>query len=204
MAGYWMQGSKTRRRRTRLVERSVWLTHARGWRSLSAALVLCALLLAGAIGGCSKAPSKQVQTPAPSQSPAQSAAQAQRLQAARNAATAVMADIEVCESTVKAAPTLDDLTRKATHARDSVQAFSRTEDAKLLPKATAALAQAAQDYYDSCAVWRADNAAAQASWNKKKTVPIETFQHPSRYEDMWVQGGLDLGKVRMALVDANP
>jgi hypothetical protein len=136
-----------------------------------------------------------------------SAADLQRLKEAKTAARAVLADVEACEKVVMVKqPSLDALSAASAHANASVQAFARTENARLIPAATAAIALAAKDYADCCAVWSADNAAAPILWKKAfmvgKTAPESSYRHPERYEALWVKGGLDLGKARLALRDA--
>jgi hypothetical protein len=155
-------------------------------------------------GGCSPGtpvPGLPRQAPKAEQSPAQ----LQRLRAAKAAAALVLADVEVCETAVIAGAPLDDLSKKTAHARDSVLAFSRTENGRLLPKTTAAIALAAKDYFDSCTVWRADEKAAPGLMIrglKAGKSSIDDYRHPDRYEALWVKGGIDLGKARTVLRDS--
>lgn len=166
---------------------------------LSLILGLCAVVLVGLTGGCSpKTPSRQGHAP----KSVQPAVPSQRLTEAKAAAASTLADVEVCESAVIAGASLADLSKKALHARDSVQAFSRSENGRLLPKVTAAIALAEQDYLDSCAVWRADENAARASKAKNPLVELDKLRHPNRYGDLWVKAGLDLGAARTALQEA--
>jgi hypothetical protein len=173
-------------------------------RSSLLLLGLCATaVLAVLTGGCSN------QAPA-ALSPARkatgpSAADVQRLKQAKAEAAAVLADVEVCEAEVMAGPELDDLTAKSALAHASVEAFTRTQSSKLLPKFTAAIALADKAYADCCVVWRADERAAQALWGRAGTTTgkksVDECRHPERYSVLWVKGGLDLGKARQGLRD---
>jgi hypothetical protein len=174
------------------------------------AVALFVLASAALVGGCSSPkPVQQKSVPDTGPSPADM----QRLGAAKAAAATALADVEACESAVMAGASLDELTRKATRARDSVGAFARSENGRLLPKVTAAMTLAEQDYYNSCVVWRRDEEAAAAKAKKARAsvkpgsssaqlLTAAQYKHPNLYEDLWVQGGLDLGKARTALQDA--
>jgi hypothetical protein len=161
-------------------------------------------ILATLSGGCSKE-TPALPTPA-RKATGPSAADVQRLKEAKTAAAAVFANVEACEAAVLAGPKLDDLSRRSAHAHASVQAFSRTQNARLLPAVTAAMALAAKDYADGCTAWRADEKDAAASWNRKGPragiKSVNDCRHPERYEALWVKGGIDLGKARQAMRDA--
>jgi hypothetical protein len=175
-------------------------------RSILLLLGLCAVaVLATLTGGCSgETPS----APSPARKAAgPSAADLQRLKEAKAAAAAVLADVEACEKVVMVKqPSLSALSAASAHANASVQAFARTENAKLIPAVTTAIALAAKDYADCCAVWSADNKAAPILWRKGfmagKTASEDSYRHPDRYERLWVKGGVDLGAARQALRDA--
>jgi hypothetical protein len=157
---------------------------------------VCTLVLVSLTAGCSSG--------SPSQQPVQKAQQqqpdlrAQRLTQAKAAAASVLADVEVCEAAVLAGPSLDDLSTKAAHARYSTQVFARTENGRLLPKVSAAMALAAQEYFDSCTLWRADQVGEQAAHLSK----ADASEMPHRHDDLWAKAGIDLGAARLALRDA--
>jgi hypothetical protein len=168
-------------------------------------LGLCAMLLVALTSGCSTAapsgPARVRSTrPVPDQGP--------QLQAAKAAAMPVLARIQACEAAVIAGPTLDDLSKKASRAQESAQAFAASGYGRLAPKAASALSLAAQDYVLSCRVWRADEKAAVAFWNAngpasgKKS--LDEVREMGRHESVWAQGGLDLGKARAAVRDIAP
>lgn len=167
-------------------------------------LGLCAMaVLATLTGGCSGdapaalSPARKATGP--------TAADIQRLKEAKADAAAVLADVEVCEAAVMAGPGLDDLAAKSALAHASVEAFARTNSAKLLPKFTAAIALADKAYADCCVVWRADDKAAEDLWGRMGTRTgkrgVDELRHQERYSILWVKGGVGLGAARQALRD---
>jgi hypothetical protein len=164
-------------------------------------VAVLATLTGGCAGETPSAPSPLRKATGPS------AADLQRLKEAKAAARAVLADVEACENVVMVKqPSLSALSAASAHAQASVQAFERTENARLIPTVTAAIALSAKDYADCCTAWRADNEAAPILWRKAfmagKTSTEDSYRHPERYERLWVKGGIDLGKARLALRDA--
>lgn len=185
-------------------------THDRAWPRPRPLWWLFALLLAALAGGCSK------NTPALPWQPKQvdqSAAKAQRLKAAKAAAAPALADVEGCESAVMADASLDELSAKVVHARVSVDAFSRSEDAKVLPQFTSAIVLAERDYLEACAVWRSDETTAQARWKRALSKPLsgatdstdlKDYRHPDLYLPLLNKAAADLGMARAALQDVSP
>lgn len=182
-------------------------TRSRPHSRLLLVLALCAIAVSAALAGGCSGENSVVPVLAPKQKPTQpSAADLQQLKDAKAAAAAVLADVEVCEAEVLSGPQLDDLAAKSALAHASVEAFSRTKNAKLIPAATAAIALADKRYADCCKAWRADDRAANALWNGrgpgtgKKS--LDDCRHPERYEPLWRDAALDLGAARVALREA--
>jgi hypothetical protein len=166
-------------------------------------LAACAMLFAVLSVGCSGVNlNKLVQDP----NAAKAAEKAQQLAVAKAAAAKVMADLDACETAVMGGESLNDLSKRATKASQSAQAFSRSPNGKLLPQVASAMSLVAKEYVNSCLVWAADDKAAAEFWLKygpaSGKTSLDECKHPQKYNAIWIQAGVDLGKARVALSDA--
>jgi hypothetical protein len=134
---------------------------------------------------------------------------AQRLAAAKNAFAPAMADVEACELAVLRGTSIEELSYLAARADASTAAFAASENARLLPQSTKALARAARYYTDSCIAWRKEVKAEQDAMHKgfatdaARAALLWPMRTQSHYM-MWVNGALTLGRVRTLLKDGPP
>lgn len=164
---------------------------------------LCVLALIASITGCSGCGSTQQ-----ANMTQQSVVKAQHLSAATAAAASVLADVEACETAVRADSSVDVVSQKVAHARTSVNAFSRSENGRLLPNFTSAIVLSEQEYLECVTVWRVDEKVAQANpaaatalqlGNGSLPADIAFYKVQMRHRVLWVDAALDLGRARLAL-----
>lgn len=160
----------------------------------------CAVAVVAMTAGCSGGV-----LPIPTNTPtAKPAAESQRMRAAKAAAARVLADLEACESAVVNGSLVNDLLLNSTRARSSALAFAQSEHAKVLPEFAKTALASAQDYYNSCLVWQADEKQAKAAWSTGVATgqsDLNSFRHPERYRSLWVRAGTSLGAARALLKD---
>lgn len=172
-------------------------------------VIALALICVLVVGGSDLYYYNKVQTEQRAAAAAAAAAAARAMARARTQASDVLTKVEECESAVTVGVSLEDLSEKASTAREAALAFSRSEDAKLLPDFTLDVLKAAQDYTDSCAAWFESNEAAQKKWEKafdkwnalssKPSPKLADFKDDSKYQALWVQAQEDLAKARADL-----